>query len=1002
MELDFINNKENNYLDRKNFFNNLYSCANHFFSSIPSYTSQNTYDSDKTNKGVIICAGDSHFFSAILCVENLLKYNKNIQIEWYYCGSELLSFQKSFILNKYANNIRLIDCMTILPSWFPHKIEVKNIKGYMIKPFAIMMSQFREILLLDADITPLMNVEELFDNPDYIKYGNVFWADMTFSTPEVNKRMLPFGTNIYEYFGIKSPYDYGYELSESGQILINREKCWYQICMSYYLNYCSDVYYKLFFGDKDLYFLAFTFIERLKPEYRRVYFQNKYKPRPFTTNNEKFSFISGIIQLHPTNGLCLFIHNTVEKINVNSFYTIKYIYNSIQDDNYNVKHLGNNVLKLYLDFENANAPNQSATENNYVSNLINQDIENIDKTYDFNIHFINQVLKPLYVDNINEVVNYYKENIISTFVYENKKFIVNNPSTLQFYLFMLSNYVKDNHFHLNCCVIHYIHSKLYNNAFSTIKNMYLKKINTEDTFNLLIQLLTTQCSNDFLEDLHFLNENELITILCKLNYNYLITRDNVKTLMKEKNTPFLNYMAEIMDFNDIKKMEKALDTLLSNKQFIPQIIVPFYMNCFYELSFINNNNNKLRQKICKLHRLMFPSLTYTSPNLEINKERLIKNSLHNGNKYQKRRIGFISTNFKLHSVGRDRIGVIRNMNKDLFDVVIFHFKEHPNDPYFLLAKNSGFKNIILSGELTNWRETINNENLDILVFADIGMQEETYLLAYSRLAPIQITTYGHSESSGIDTIDYYMTSELYELNDCQNNYSEKVILQKSLGTFYYDQYYDFINSFKDHNNYNSFKLPLRDDCIYLTNLQYLHKMSDVDFKTYQKILNKLKIENRTNVFMVFINGSNSKESEENLRNKLADYSDKIIILSSLNTCFFYELIKQSYLILDSYPHGGCNTSLESFYYNKVVITHPSKFLRGRFTQGFYKKMGISSCIVNSIDEYYNKVMFYLNNKKEKEKVEKSIRENKHLLFNDLESVYEWNKILRELKPLDKK
>lgn len=995
---------ENNELDNYD-FNDLRSRVKQFLSIIPSYTShmemqKQLQTQTQTQKGVILCAGDSHFFSAVLCVESLLKYNKHIQIEWYYCGSELLSFQKIFITNQYPNNVRLIDCMTILPVWFPDKIEVKHIKGYMIKPFAIMMSRFTEILLLDADIVPLINVEELFTNVDYNKYGNIFWGDMTFSTPEVKKRMLPFGTAVYERLHIKNPYDFGYELSESGQVLINREKCWTQICLAYYLNYCSDVYYKLFFGDKDLYFVAFQMLSFIQNN-NIFYFQNKYLPYPFTTNNSDFSFVSGIIQRHPANGGCLFIHNTVEKINVNSFYEIKYIYNGIQDDHYNIKHTGN-LLKLYIDFENANMPNRNATENNYVSLVCKEDYKNIQNTYAFIIQFINDVLKPLYVNNVHEVIDYYKNNILASFTYVNNKFIVTNPTALQFYLFMISNYLRDNSFHLNCCIIHYIHNKLYNSAFTTIKNMYTKKINTSDTFNLLVQLLFAHCNKDFLKDLSFMSEHDLFILLFKLNYNYYITRDEIKIIMKHTNTQFLNNMAELMDFSDIKKMEKHLDLLLSNQNSIPQMSIPFYMNCFYELSFINHNNNKLRQKICKLHRLLFPSLTYVAPNVEINRLRLLQNSLTNGNQSTKRKVGFISTNFKMHSVGRDRIGVIRNMNRDLFDVVIFHFKEYNNDPYFNLAKNSGFKNIILSGELDNWREMINNENLDILVFADIGMQEETYLLAYSRLAPIQITTYGHSESSGIDTIDYYMTSELYELNDCQNNYSEKVILQKSLGTFYYDEYYDFINSFKDHENYNSFKLPLKDDCIYLTNLQYLHKMSDVDFKTYHKILNKLKIENRANVFMVFINGSNSKENEDNLRNKLAEYSDKIIVLSSLNTCFFYELIKKSYLIMDSYPHGGCNTSLESFYYNKVIITHPSKFLRGRFTQGFYKKMGISDCIVNSIDEYYNKVMFYLDNKKAKEKIEKNIRENKHMLFNDLESVYEWNKILRELKPLDKK
>ena len=60
-----------------------------------------------------------------------------------------------------------------------------------------------------------------------------------------------------------------------------------------------------------------------------------------------------------------------------------------------------------------------------------------------------------------------------------------------------------------------------------------------------------------------------------------------------------------------------------------------------------------------------------------------------------------------------------------------------------------------------------------------------YYLAYSRLAPIQINTWGHSETSGIDTIDYYFSSKYYEIPDAQKFYSEKLVCLDSLCTYYY-------------------------------------------------------------------------------------------------------------------------------------------------------------------------------------------------------------------------
>ena len=80
-----------------------------------------------------------------------------------------------------------------------------------------------------------------------------------------------------------------------------------------------------------------------------------------------------------------------------------------------------------------------------------------------------------------------------------------------------------------------------------------------------------------------------------------------------------------------------------------------------------------------------------------------------------------------------------------------------------------------------------NLNLDILIYPDIGMNPFTNALGAYRIAPVQINTWGHSVTSGIDNIDYYVSSKYFELPDlekAQELYSEKLIAQDSLSTFY--------------------------------------------------------------------------------------------------------------------------------------------------------------------------------------------------------------------------
>ena len=59
------------------------------------------------------------------------------------------------------------------------------------------------------------------------------------------------------------------------------------------------------------------------------------------------------------------------------------------------------------------------------------------------------------------------------------------------------------------------------------------------------------------------------------------------------------------------------------------------------------------------------------------------------------------------------------------------------------------------------------------------MTTSTYFLAHARLAPIQITSHGHPDTSGIDTIDYFVSSSHMETKGSNAFYSERLICLNS-------------------------------------------------------------------------------------------------------------------------------------------------------------------------------------------------------------------------------
>ena len=454
--------------------------------------------------------------------------------------------------------------------------------------------------------------------------------------------------------------------------------------------------------------------------------------------------------------------------------------------------------------------------------------------------------------------------------------------------------------------------------------------------------------------------------------------------------------SKLENINHNVRVHKNLDKLLCEKC-LYNIITS--VDDFYNTVIVNYNyyhvynglNNKiLYNKISKLFRLICPGLTFT----HIQKPLELTNQTNQDNKIK---IGFLCDILLSDtSVCNDRIGIIASLIKDTkYQVYIFTKSAIEGQLYKAIINSIEFKNkIMLTESIIESRTTILKYNIDILVYPEIGMDPFYYYLAYSRLAPIQINTWGHSETSGIDTIDYYFSSKYYEIPDAQKFYSEKLVCLDSLCTYYYSlKLYDFyLNLDKTTQNDNLLYFNLPSNCniygIFQTVFKYEYNIIEIiknilyqDPKAIIIILTYNKIEE---AFLNFLN------------NNLGYHINRVRILKRYKLEKYCKLIKCVDVILDSYPFGGCNTSLQAFSLGKVVVTLPGDKLSSRFTYGFYQKMDITEPICTSIKDYVDKSIYYANNKTELRKIEEKIIQNRHKIFEENDSIITWKNKLEEL------
>ena len=516
---------------------------------------------------------------------------------------------------------------------------------------------------------------------------------------------------------------------------------------------------------------------------------------------------------------------------------------------------------------------------------------------------------------------------------------------------------------------------------------------------------------------------------------YLKNKDFILKINQDKKSPNISWSSEYIESQNFYEIIKntdnknLVDYLINNitDQDTKDMINLFkYSLCnIYYLDFIDENEyyNKLFDLASRFNslkknnvNLYNPPLLYKLSYLNFNKKdimieynKIIKNSLPiidlpnkiRKRKRQKIKIGFFCSYMMsqgICSVFRDRSEVFIRLSPKIFDKYLIYCdmtdeinstEKSGNAEYLKRFINSMNYHIKIDFTIKNIAKTLKqlyDLELDVIVYASIGMDPRSVIFSNYRLAPVQINTWGHSITSGSNEIDYFFSSKYYELEDlekAQEFYSEKLVALDSLCT-----YYLFFNV----NNYFSkeeLKLPLDKNILFC--LQYYKKINLEFIDILSKILIKLD-----NTIVIMLNDSFTPEKQDFLNNKL---NGKILFIDKCDYASFNSYICHSTLVLDTYPFGGCNTSMDSFMRGKMVITRPSDYLPGRFTYGFYKKMDIMEPVCYSYEEYIDKVVFYVNNKSEREKIEKKIIDKRHLVFEEEDSVKEWeSKIIELVEP----
>jgi hypothetical protein len=163
------------------------------------------------------------------------------------------------------------------------------------------------------------------------------------------------------------------------------------------------------------------------------------------------------------------------------------------------------------------------------------------------------------------------------------------------------------------------------------------------------------------------------------------------------------------------------------------------------------------------------------------------------------RVGIASRYLYTHAVGFIVEGVIRELSTAGYIIEVFAIDGYlSRSTDVLVNKINKHAHIVhsVAADLSLFVETVRKAALDVLFYPDLGLDPIPYFAAFSRLAPIQISGLGHQDTSGISTIDYFISDEL-DPKGHEAYYTEKLVRMPGMGTCFYDRFVNYASQLQN-------------------------------------------------------------------------------------------------------------------------------------------------------------------------------------------------------------
>lgn len=340
------------------------------------------------------------------------------------------------------------------------------------------------------------------------------------------------------------------------------------------------------------------------------------------------------------------------------------------------------------------------------------------------------------------------------------------------------------------------------------------------------------------------------------------------------------------------------------------------------------------------------------------------------------RVAIVSAHVSNHSVWNALTrGWLDRLDRRRFEVALFHLGGADDEQTdFARQRADSYEEGHRSFDA--WAQAIHANRPDVLLYPEIGMDATTAKLASLRLARVQAASWGHPETTGLPTVDYYVSAADLEPQDAQENYTETLEMLPGLGCWL------------EPPPHADAPAPPEPDADAGRPLLVCPGMPFKYAARHDALLVEIARRVPTAGFVFFRNKPEhlSRGLEQRLRRRFAaaglDFARRVRFIPWQSLAGFRRVLSQADLCLDSVGFSGFNTALQAVECDLPIVTREGRFLRGRLASGILRRMSLEELIAPCDEAYVELAAALCAEPVRRERLRRAIRERRGRVYLD--------------------